>query len=251
MESVNAFWENVNQMRKEDSKGKVEGGRWVKITGLQSAAGQKLNGKVGQVLSEEPNKEDRYQILIDGQTKGLLVKSSNFIDVPMKDMVETYRIPCTGDKAQRANLLFPKTHSMFTECSPNGNCPALALCGVPFVVKKIESRTSLRERYHYDNQWATYMMIDPISGFAPPEWQSYVGSVLIYRPGGKHCGGDDVGVVNHFLNDILDKYPEGRSFDPMTWLNPRFFQKYARRCAARYHDYDGFTVHILDDESRE
>ena len=73
MESVKAFWENVNQMRKEDSdsKGKVEGGRWVKITGLQSAAGQKLNGKVGQLLSEEPNKEDRYQILIDVQTKGL------------------------------------------------------------------------------------------------------------------------------------------------------------------------------------
>ena len=50
----------------------------------------------------------------------------------------------------------------------------------------------LYSQEYYDNQFGTYMLIDVEDGFAPPEWQSYVGPVLAYRP---QIGGQS---VQHF-----------------------------------------------------
>ena len=57
------------------------------------------------------------------------------------------------------------------------------------------------------------MLIDPKYGFAPPEWQSYVGPVLAYRP---QIGGQsvqnfnrlDFEIVWDFLNNVLDRFGE-------------------------------------------
>ena len=49
------------------------------ISGLKSAGGKILNGKLGQVLSEESTADDRYQMKIDGDTlKGKLIKGIEF-----------------------------------------------------------------------------------------------------------------------------------------------------------------------------
>ena len=108
-----------------------------------------------------------------------------------------------------------------------GNAPALALCGLPLVVKKTTTKTKLTEREDYDNQWATFLMIDPVTGFAPKKWQSNVGPVLVYRPEGLDLTADDMDVTNTFLNDLLDEFGDG-DFDPKSWLNPQFFQEYIR-----------------------
>ena len=66
---IDSILEKVRTEKNKESQapGEVEWGRWVRIIGLQSAVGQKLNGKVGQVLNEEANDEGRYPIQIDGE----------------------------------------------------------------------------------------------------------------------------------------------------------------------------------------
>ena len=206
----------------------VEGGRWVRIEGLQSPAGQKLNGKVGQVLNETP-KEGRHPIQVDGMRDGKMIKETNFIDVPRGELVKVCRLPARGEGAvvdteQPKCLLFPRDHSMFTECNPSGNSPVMNLVGVPLVVKKTKPYTDLSSWGATDNQKATYLMIEAASGFAPPQWQSNVGPVLVYRPGGLNLGYHDMWAIHSFLSKLLDRYGDGEMFDPATWLNSRKFQ---------------------------
>lgn len=230
-ENVEEFWARVNATANEfsASPGEVKGGRWVRISGLQSIAGMMLNGKVGQLLDNNMNQDGRFPVQIDGLTEGKLIKKSNLTNVTNQELVKTYRIPSRGEDSMHKVILFPKNHSMFTECSPNGNSPALALCGLPLVVQKVEPVNSLFDRSDYDNHMATWLMIEPSSGFAPPEWQSYVGPVLVYRPGGLDFSSDDNNVTNEFLGALLDMYGDGPGFDPMTWLNQSFFQEFVRR----------------------
>ena len=52
------------------------------------------------------------------------------------------------------------------------------------------------------------MMIDSNSGFAPPKWQSNIGSVVVWRQNGLPISADDMCLLNDFLSRLLDLYPE-------------------------------------------
>jgi len=197
--------------------GRVEGGRWVRLIGLTSSSGQLLNGKVGQVLNDEPNADGRFQILIDGYSKAKLIKASNFDDVPRNDLVKTCRFMAMGEgwgnfvKQKGIGevgfhkvLLFPRDHSMFTKCFRGGNVPVMRLLGLSLIMQKVEPYTDLSEFGKADNQKATYMMIDPHNGFAPWEWQSNVGPVLVFRPGGLDLSYDDMIAINSYFYHIID-----------------------------------------------
>jgi len=214
--------------------GAVEGGRWVRITGLTSAAGQKLNGKVGQVLNTTPNNEDgRLQVKIDGDTSsGKLIKEANITDVPRNELVKTCRLSARGEGSvlEHKVLLFPKDYSMFTNCNPKGDSPVMARCGLPLAVKQVNPYKDLSDFGATDNQRATYLMIDPITGFAPYQWQTKVGPVLVYRPDGLDLNFYDMVCVNTYFFEIIDLYArEPGTYDPMKWVNPTYFQRIVRR----------------------
>lgn len=59
-----------------------------------------------------------------------------------------------------------------------------------------------------DNQWATYFMIDPLSGFAPAKWQARVGPVVLFRPGGMDISKKEVCCMHGFLDQLLDDFCE-------------------------------------------
>lgn len=59
-----------------------------------------------------------------------------------------------------------------------------------------------------DNQWATYLMIDPISGFAPPKWQARVGPVVVFRPDGTDISMKEVACMHGFIDQLLDDFSE-------------------------------------------
>jgi hypothetical protein len=68
------------------------------------------------------------------------------------------------------------------------------------------------------------MLVDVHSGFAPPEWQSYVGPILAYRPQHHHFLGTQIGdqsdvqhfnsldgeIVWDFMSNILDRFGEAQ-----------------------------------------
>ena len=66
------------------------------------------------------------------------------------------------------------------------------------------------------------MFVDVHSGFAPTEWQSYVGPILVYRPQHHHFLGSQIGgqsdvqhfnsldgeIVWDFMSNIMDQFGE-------------------------------------------
>ena len=48
-----------------------------------------------------------------------------------------------------------------------GNSPVLKRCGFPIVVVRYPYNRKIHPRVKYDNQFATYMLIEEYSGFAP------------------------------------------------------------------------------------
>jgi hypothetical protein len=148
----------------------------------------------------------------------VLIRPANVTPVPASDMVETVRIACDGERTKfLQTLLFPRQHPMF---SAPGNAPVPALLGMPLTVKQVPPVNTLGERADYDNRFATFLMVAPVSGFAPPEWQSYVGPVHVWRPGGEHLSIRDVDVLYDYIyGTLMDLYSE-RALKPAQHLVP-------------------------------
>ena len=52
-------------------------------------------------------------------------------------------------------------------------------------------------------------MIDMVSGIAPDRWQSFVGSVVVWRASYEPFSSDDAYLIHDYLNTLLDKYADG------------------------------------------
>lgn len=62
-----------------------------------------------------------------------------------------------------------------------------------------------------DNQHATWLNIDPQSGFAPDKWQGGIGTVIVAAADGKPLSVDTLGAIVDYVSVILDVFgDEGR-----------------------------------------
>ena len=96
------------------------------------------------------------------------------------------------------------------ETIPYEVAPVPGLLGIPLRVTRVKPRSDLGQTLvtDFDNQWATWMMIEPVNGFAPPHWQSHVGPVVVWQPDGA-VSSHDMALLNDFLSMLLDRYSEG------------------------------------------
>lgn len=79
--------------------------------------------------------------------------------------------------------------------------------GFPLLVRRAMSE-SIRGPLT-DNQHATWLMIDPVTGFAPAEWQCRVGNVLVARADGQALETKTLGAITDYISDILDAFGSG------------------------------------------
>ncbi|MCJ1389458.1 hypothetical protein MMC18_002315 [Xylographa bjoerkii] len=111
-----------------------------------------------------------------------------------RTMVQGVKITCEGDRKVSHNPMpwiavsVPRDHPVFMQKTP----PEISrLVELPVLVKKYApDRLWKDHRQSYDNVQATFLHVDPDPqsqgwGWAPPEWQSYIGSVLVVRQDGK------------------------------------------------------------------
>ena len=204
----------------------------VRIQNLKSAAGQTLNGKIGrnktvsqggQTLSDEDTV--RQKIKIPGITGIKLIKKANLTPVPDSDLVQVVRLNAKGERTTcgiMEDLKYPSDHPMFKE---SGNSPIMEQCGIPLVIKKVEPKFKLVHQAQYDNQWATFCMADPGHGIAPMEWQSFVGPVLIFRPGGLNFNVDDMDIVSEYFCHLMDCFGNGPQVAHRL-MTPKAFQEF-------------------------
>ena len=80
--------------------------------------------------------------------------------------------------------------------------PVLALCHVPIVICR------LRSRDFRNNQAATFFMIDPATGFAPPAWQCDIGEVLAFRTDSRPITSRHFYALWEYFSVLLDSYGE-------------------------------------------
>lgn len=78
----------------------------------------------------------------------------------------------------------------------------------PLVIKRLHDR--LPRGTETDNQHATWLMIDPVSGFAPPAWQGGIGHVYVARANFSPLTTDVLGAIVDYVSRILDQFGENK-----------------------------------------
>ncbi|KAJ7754492.1 hypothetical protein B0H16DRAFT_1542561 [Mycena metata] len=109
-------------------------------------------------------------------------------------------------------------------------CPVSAKVGLPIVIYRHlrEDPLSMSREPGLDNQKATFLMIDPESGFAPPEWQACVGSVTVMRKDGKPLTRESIETIWMYHDHLLDLFGDDRSTPRRTMTKEGFTQYCAR-----------------------
>ncbi|KJZ67955.1 hypothetical protein HIM_12654 [Hirsutella minnesotensis 3608] len=121
--------------------------------------------------------------------------------------VEKHRFPLWS-----ANTV-PGDHPIFLQPV----APISALIEVPLVLHRIGTKSV--NRADLDNQIATYLNIDANSGYAPPEWQSHVGTVVVARKDKRPLLPQHLEGIWMFCDHVLDLFGDGEG--PPSWLYSR------------------------------
>lgn len=100
----------------------------------------------------------------------------------------------------------PDTHRVFAE---GAFSPISQLIGLPVRILRLDRRPSLSIPRDYDNQLITYLMIDPVSGFAPLAWQQGIGTVIVARDDRRPLTSQYVEALWMYADALLDRYSEG------------------------------------------
>ncbi|KAH7110213.1 hypothetical protein B0J13DRAFT_516668 [Dactylonectria estremocensis] len=110
----------------------------------------------------------------------------------------------------------PADHPVFSQPVP----PVPGLIEVPLVLYRVGTRSA--NRADLDNQIATYLNIDAYSGFAPPEWQSLVGTTVVARKDRKPLLPQHLEGVWMYCDHILDLFGEGEGAPTSLYNRPAF-----------------------------
>ncbi|KAJ6436420.1 ER protein BIG1 [Purpureocillium lavendulum] len=103
--------------------------------------------------------------------------------------------------------------------------PIPGLIGLPLVLHRVGTESV--NRADLDNQIATYLNVDADSGYAPPEWQSHVGTVVVARKDRRPLLPQHLEGIWMFCDHILDLFGDGEG--PPRWLYSRQgFEKWWR-----------------------
>jgi len=196
--------------------------RWVRLVGLRTS---ELNGKLAEILVP-PNEDDRLGVRVEGGSRRVLIKRANLQPIPDDETVRVCRLAAGGEHRFVGGYIQDTRWPLAKlETMPYDVSPVSTKLGFPLRVTRVEPRSELRERVAYDNQWATFLMIQTQSGIAADTWQSHVGPVVVWRPDGP-VSSDDMCLFNDFLSGLLDQYSEGavrvdRDLTPQAWASKK------------------------------
>ena len=168
-----------------------------------------LNGFLGVIL-QEINENGRIGVRVPGQGDKL-VKEKHVEIFPDEEVVKLTRYGADGEKGVTRGVRTWFWPRMVLEQAPFEVSPVSVMIGIELCVAKVEPLYEVfTDRAQYDNQFATYLMIDPITGFAPDRWQSFVGPVVVWRASWEPFSADDAFLLYDFLTILLEKYSSGR-----------------------------------------
>jgi hypothetical protein len=117
-------------------------------------------------------------------------------------------IPCVkihGGPGRYSRTTLKPTHLIF-----NSNpLPISTKIGFPLVMSRVIDR--LPRGQETDNMHATWLNIDPVSGFAPEYWQGGIGDVIVAKADKSALTPDELREVVDYVSVILDAFGEGET----------------------------------------
>ena len=218
--------------------------RWVRLVNLSTTA---MNGKLAEVLFPLNADTGRVGVRLAGEAlvskaavgreaagkvgKPVAIKPANLEPLSDAESVKVCRLEAAGEDQTRCKRALKVQTTRWPKellaAAPFDESPLSQALGFgPLRITRVAPRSKLTEREHYDNQWTTYMMIEPVSGLAPPPWQSSIGAVVAWRESGAPVSADDMCLFNDYLSNLLDRYSDarvdpGRDFTPAKWLEEK------------------------------
>ncbi|MCJ1470658.1 hypothetical protein MMC07_009304, partial [Pseudocyphellaria aurata] len=118
-----------------------------------------------------------------------------------KEPIRCVKIYSQGEGGGRyEEILLPFSHPIF-QSDP---LPVSLKFDYPLVLQRLVP--NLSQRQETDNQHATWLMIDPVTGFAPPAWQGGIGSVYVARPDRAPLTTEILAAITDYVSDILDHF---------------------------------------------
>jgi hypothetical protein len=136
--------------------------------------------------------------------------------------IQAVIVPCNAEKRKFSPwsaTMIPADHPVFAQSVP----PVPVLIEVPLVLHRVGTQSA--NRPDLDNQIATYLNIDADSGFAPPVWQSGVGTVIVARKDRKPLLPQHLEGVWMYCDRILDLFGEGDGV-PRRLYNRQAFERW-------------------------
>ncbi|KAH7321625.1 hypothetical protein BKA65DRAFT_85390 [Rhexocercosporidium sp. MPI-PUGE-AT-0058] len=160
-------------------------------------------------VSEQQELTDEAENQKSRKVKGVLIRCEGDIGVNKKQ---------TGRWERYSEVEVPKYHAIW-DSQPTG---ASKIMGLPLLVHKQPPNPAWNPNDHtrFDNQPATFLnlTVDPknsdLWGFAPPEWQSEVGSVILVRKDQKDLSREQAWTLAEFMQfEVSDSFEDAMESD--------------------------------------
>jgi hypothetical protein len=180
-----------------------------KIAGYCSPACQKVDWKRGH--------KKRRKIL------PLKAKAVKTAAEHTGDTVAGVRLPCQMDARKSGswhNINIESNHPIFD----NELLEVPALMGIPLVIHRVGTQSA--NRADLDNRIATFFNIPYDTGFAPPEWQSHVGTCLIARKDKKPLSSEHMEAVYMYIDRLLDIFGDDGPKKAQSQINKDDFEEW-------------------------
>jgi hypothetical protein len=120
---------------------------------------------------------------------------------PVRD-IPCVMLHCTGDGRRYEDITVPSADPIFTFES----IPLMERLGYPLVMRR--THYNLHRSPDTDNQHATWLNINPSTGWAPDAWQHSIGNVIVANPDKTPLTSDTLAAITDYVSDILDVFGE-------------------------------------------
>ncbi|KAJ7099461.1 hypothetical protein B0H15DRAFT_547601 [Mycena belliarum] len=166
----------------------------------------------------------------------------------MANEIQAVVVWCAKDKRTPGRGTFNATtvaqNDPIFDLSP---LPVSTRIDCPLVMRR--TGTTSPDRADLDCQIATFLAIDPRSGFAPPEWQSHIGSVIVARKDKKPLSVHHLEGFWMYNDAILDEFSENGEINESDWYSRVKFERWwndyceeAQENRGAFQQANGLTV---------
>ena len=153
-------------------------------------------------------------------------------------------IPCVMIQANHRgyrDINLPSTDPIFT----SEPIPVTVQFGYPLVMKR--TQFGLQRSPATDNQHATWLNINPSTGWAPDPWQHSIGNVIVANANKSPLTVDVLSAIVDYVSEILDEFGEGRGSDVRRkFYNRRRLDDYITRHGQSTSDYQAQLKEIQE-----